>query len=145
MTIGEKIKERRLALNMTQDQLAKMTGYKSRSSIQKIETSRDSPMKKVRKFAKVLDLSVSYLMGWEDITWDSHAQEIYENMDGKIIEPDYSRYYVEDSTIEMAKQIQQNKELSLLFDTAKTSSAEDLQTIHAMLLALKKKENKEND
>lgn len=66
MTIGQKIKSRRLELNMSQDELAKKCGYKSRSSINKIEMSRDLPLKKVKIMATALDLSVSYLMGWDD-------------------------------------------------------------------------------
>lgn len=66
MNIGDKIRQRRIELDMTQDELAKKCGYKSRSSIQKIECSRDLPLKKVQEFAKYLDLPVSYLMGWEE-------------------------------------------------------------------------------
>lgn len=66
MTVGEKIKQRRLELNMSQDELAKKCGYKSRSSINKIELSRDLPLKKVRLMANALDLTVAYLMGWEE-------------------------------------------------------------------------------
>ena len=36
MTIGQRIKERREELDITQDELAKRLGYKSRSSINKI-------------------------------------------------------------------------------------------------------------
>ena len=37
MTIGQRIRLRREELNMSQDELAKRIGYKSRSSINKIE------------------------------------------------------------------------------------------------------------
>ena len=37
MDIGERIKLRREELNLSQDELAKKVGYKSRSSINKIE------------------------------------------------------------------------------------------------------------
>lgn len=66
MTIGERIKQRRIELNLTQDELAKKVGYKSRSSIQKIETARDLPLRKVAKMASALETSPGYLMGWED-------------------------------------------------------------------------------
>ena len=66
MTVGERIKKKRLELGMTQDELAKKAGYKSRSSINKIECSRDLPIKKVKKVAAVLECTPSYLMGWED-------------------------------------------------------------------------------
>ena len=66
MTIGERIKSKRLELGLTQDELAKKAGYKSRSSINKIELSRDLPLDKIEKVAKILECSPSYLMGWED-------------------------------------------------------------------------------
>lgn len=65
MNIGERIKQRRIEMNLTQDELAKKVGYKSRSSINKIELSRDLPLTKVAKVAKVLDCTPAYLMGWE--------------------------------------------------------------------------------
>ena len=50
MTIGERIKERRIELGYTQDELAKKCGYKSRSSINKIELSRNLPLPKIEKW-----------------------------------------------------------------------------------------------
>lgn len=66
MTIGDKIRKRREELGYTQDELAKKLGYKSRSSVNKVEMSREIPMKKVKLYADVLDLSVPFLMGWKD-------------------------------------------------------------------------------
>ena len=66
MTVGERIKQRRLELDMSQDELAKKVGYKSRSSVQKIESARNLPLDKVEKMAYALECSPSYLMGWEE-------------------------------------------------------------------------------
>jgi transcriptional regulator with XRE-family HTH domain len=66
-TIHDKIKERRESLDITQDELAKKVGYKSRSSINKIELGlTDIPQSKIAVFAKALETTPSYLMGWED-------------------------------------------------------------------------------
>ena len=65
MTIGERIKQKRLELNMSQDELAKKVGYKSRSSIQKIEAARDLPLRKVSKMADALETTPGHLMGWD--------------------------------------------------------------------------------
>ena len=46
MTIGEKIARRRTELGMSQMQLAIKTGYKSRSSINKIELGNNDIPKK---------------------------------------------------------------------------------------------------
>ena len=65
--IGSKIKARRKELNLTQEELASMTGYTTRSTINKIEQEiNDIPLSKVSVFAKALNVSPSYLMGWED-------------------------------------------------------------------------------
>ena len=66
MNVGEKIRQKRIELDMSQDELAKKVGYKSRSSIQKIEASRDLPLRKVKKMADALGTTPSYLMGWEE-------------------------------------------------------------------------------
>lgn len=66
MTIGERMKERRVELGLSQEELAKRAGYKSRSSIQKLESSRNLPLVKVEKMAKALNCSPAYIMGWED-------------------------------------------------------------------------------
>ena len=76
MTIGERIKQKRIELNMSQDELAKKVGYKSRSSIQKIEAARDLPLRKVSIMASALETSPAYLMGWEeqdDVLFQAYA------------------------------------------------------------------------
>lgn len=65
--IGEKIKLKRLEKKWTQEELATRMGYKTKSTITKIENgTNDVSQKKVVKFAEVLDVSVAYLMGWEN-------------------------------------------------------------------------------
>ena len=65
--IGKRIKARRLALGMSQEELANLLGYKSRSSINKIEVDgRGLPQSKIVSIAKALHTTPSYLMGWED-------------------------------------------------------------------------------
>ncbi len=50
-------------------------------------------------------------------------------------------YYLNPETSKIAQEIYDNKELSLLFDAARDADPEDLQTVHSMLMALKRKEN----
>lgn len=67
MTIGEKIKQRRLELGLGQRELAKRVGYKDNSTIAKIESGKiDLPLSKVDIFAEALRTTHAYLMGWED-------------------------------------------------------------------------------
>lgn len=68
MEIGDRIKKRREELGMSQEELAKKVGYKSRSSINKIEIDgRGLPQSKIVAFAKALETSPAYLMGWIEI------------------------------------------------------------------------------
>ena len=64
--IGDRIKERREYLKMSQDDLAKKLGYKSRSSINKIERDASGlPQSKIVAIANALNTTPAYIMGWE--------------------------------------------------------------------------------
>lgn len=66
MDIYQRIRNRREELGMSQDDLAQKMGYKSRSSINKIEMGlNDISQSKVAAFAEALDTTPAYLMGWE--------------------------------------------------------------------------------
>ena len=63
MSIGSNIKKRRFELRMTQQDLANVLGYKTRSTIAKIESGEnDVTQKKLYKFAKALDTTVEALI-----------------------------------------------------------------------------------
>lgn len=67
MGIGDRIKSRREELGLSQDELAEKMGYKSRSTIAKIEKGvNDVAQKTTVKFAEALNTSVAYLMGWNE-------------------------------------------------------------------------------
>lgn len=66
--IGAYIKERREALGMSQDELAEKMGYKSRSTIAKIEKGvNDVTQTNIVKFADILRTTPAFLMGWEKV------------------------------------------------------------------------------
>lgn len=76
MTIYEKIKNLREKNNMTQEELAKKLGYKSRSTINKIEKGlRDINQSQVLCFAKALNTTPAYLMGWEEKTEENKPKK----------------------------------------------------------------------
>jgi transcriptional regulator with XRE-family HTH domain len=63
--LGKNIKKYREALGYTQEDLAARLGYKSRSTINKIEMGiNDISQSKIEEFAKVLNVTPSALMGW---------------------------------------------------------------------------------
>ena len=66
MNIGERIRQCREKAGLTQDELARKLGYKSRSSVNKVEKSRELSNKKVRDYANALGVTPAYLMGWEE-------------------------------------------------------------------------------
>lgn len=67
MTLYDRIRTRREKLGMSQDELAKKLGYKSRSTIAKIESGEnDITQSKIVAFAKALGVKPGYLMGWDE-------------------------------------------------------------------------------
>lgn len=67
MELHQRIKLRRTELNMSQEELAFKLGYKSRSSINKIEMGdNDIPQSKILAFANALDTTPSYLLGIDE-------------------------------------------------------------------------------
>lgn len=63
MSVGSNIRKRRAELRMSQQELADAMGYKTRSTIAKIESGEnDVSQKKLQKFAQVLDTTVEALI-----------------------------------------------------------------------------------
>ena len=88
--IGERIKQRRIELGLTQDELARLVGYKSRSAVNKIELNlRDLSSDKIVEFSRALKTTPLFLLGLEeneDVVSDSfealfierYGRQIYE-------------------------------------------------------------------
>lgn len=63
MSVGINIKKRRFELGISQQDLANLMGYKTRSTIAKIESGEnDVTQKKLEKYAQVLDTTVDILV-----------------------------------------------------------------------------------
>lgn len=68
MTVGERIKELRTNLGLTQEELAYKIGYKSRATVNKIESGeREITQSMIAKFASALHVTPSVIMGWDDM------------------------------------------------------------------------------
>lgn len=68
LDLYKNIKKYRKAMKMSQDELAKRTGYTDRSSIAKIEKGQvDIPQSKIMLFAKVFGITAGDLMGNDGI------------------------------------------------------------------------------
>ena len=66
-TIGSRIRNRREELGLSQDELGKRLGYRSRSSINKIELDqRNLTQSKIKAIADALETTPAYIMGWDE-------------------------------------------------------------------------------
>lgn len=80
-TLGDNILYRRKQLGLTQEELAQRMGYKSKSSINKIELGlNDIPRSKVAKFAEVLGTTPARLMGYSLTIGDRTNKSIARNI-----------------------------------------------------------------
>lgn len=94
MKIGDRIRECRIELGYSQDELAKRLGYKSRSSINKIERDASGlPQTKIAAIAEALQTTPGYIMGWEEkpskkVGMIVHQEAFqHENRSGKRVKP----------------------------------------------------------
>lgn len=69
MGMAERIKERRLAMNFTQEELAQKLGLQ-KSAIAKYENGRVENIKRsiIAEMANILECNPAYLMGWDNTT-----------------------------------------------------------------------------
>ena len=81
MTIGERIRLRRVELGMTQQDLAEKIGYKGKTAISKLEAGeRDLRQSKIKLVADALETTTEYIMGWEG------SEPQFDELEKKIIE-----------------------------------------------------------
>ena len=135
--IGKRIRSRREQLGMTQEKLASRLGYKSKTTIAKIENgTNDIVQSKVTEFAKVLDTTPAYLMGWTQL-------------DGNVVNEKEPELTARDEK-DIAKILEQTKEQllsqeGLMFDGDPASPEAINSILDAMQIGMEmaKKKNKE--
>lgn len=65
--VGDNIMKLRKEMGLTQEELALKLGYKSKSTINKIELGiNDISQSKIVRFAKALNTTPAHLMGWDE-------------------------------------------------------------------------------
>lgn len=128
MNIGERIKERRLALGLTLNDLSAKAGV-SRQTIFRYESGeiKNIPSDKIELIARALETTPSYLMGWEDNGTQSDVP-----------------YYLDEETAEIAQEVYDRPELKILFDASRKASKEDIQFVVEMIDRMAKKERGED-
>lgn len=117
---ANRLKKIRIDQKVTQRELADYLNVSQNAIFNWENGKREPPIDTISKIAAYFDVTPSYIMGWED--------------------PELESYYLNEETSKIAQDIFENKELRLLFDTARNAEPEDLKAVHNMLLALKRKE-----
>lgn len=124
MTLKERIqnlcREKGIALYQLERTLGFGNGY-----ISKLDKSTPN-VAKIKKIADYFGVSVDYLMNGEDS----------ENVE---------KYHFDEETAQMAQEMFENKDMRVLFKTARNAKPEDLKIVNDMLIALMKKENPDYD
>ena len=123
---ANRLKQAMNKINISAQELADKSGVSKASISQYVNGSHKPSNISAPNLAKVLMVNAMWLMGFD--------------IDDENKQPSY---YMDPETAKKAQEIFENKELSLLFDAARDASPEDIQTVHTMLLALKKKEKGE--
>ena len=106
--IIKRIKERRLALGLSYQDIADATGL-SKSTIQRYETGsiRKVPINQIEDLARALHTTPSYLMGWEESPG----------------------YYTDLETAALAQELKNRPEFHVMFDSTKDLDPESIKKI----------------
>jgi transcriptional regulator with XRE-family HTH domain len=121
--IGTIIRRRRIELGLSQEELAERCGFKSKSSINKMESGvQGLPQSKIIAVAKALETTPGYILGWEGVE-ENQQQE----------------YYTDEATAQIAEDMATNPNLRMLYDVQRDMDPEDLQAMYSMAMALKRK------
>ncbi len=111
LQIGQRIRERREELGMSQNDLAELVGYTSRSTIARIEAGEiDLPQSKISAIAKALMVDPKYIFGWT-----GEAPEIDEDL------------------MVLREQLRRSPETRMLFDVTKNATPEQIKAVAEML------------
>lgn len=109
-SVGQRIKERRAALGMTQRDLAAALGYSHHSTVARIEAGAvDLSQSRLAQFAEALHTTPAWLLGWEK-------------------EPE--------DLADLAASILQDPDLLTLIEKVRGLSASDQKAVRAMVDAL---------
>lgn len=94
MTIGERIAQYREEKGLSQEELAHLLGYKSRSTINKIEKGeRDVPRKMIAQLSIVLNVSPLDILGENEKSPSLSKREALSNMLDNMTEKEIDDLY----------------------------------------------------
>lgn len=105
MSLADRVRMRREELKLNQEELAMRMGYKSRSSINKIECGRPISQKVIVRLADALDVTPAYLMGWDDNPEEQAEFEASVLLDEDIMELVHTYMILSDDQKKAVKQM----------------------------------------
>jgi transcriptional regulator with XRE-family HTH domain len=113
MTIGQRVKQRRKELGLTQEELARRIGNSSRASICTVEKDReDLTTTRIAKLAKALETSPAFLMGWTNDQDQNHTYSLEYGVE--LINNVYNN--VNNSVMKAFNPVNDSKEESTTYD-----------------------------
>lgn len=129
MNISELIKNRRLELGLTLEQVAEKVGV-GKSTVRKWENGTIQDMKRTNaiKLADALNLGVAYLFVHESEPNNNLYRKHHANL---------SYFTDKPELLELYKDIHENESLRLLFDSANNLKPEDLEIVLNLIKRLK--------
>ena len=137
--IGRIIRDLRTSAGMTQEELAHRIGYKSKVSINKIESGQRSLTRdKIKDIAEIFGVSPLLILGYDE------DEQLYKKLYSKTdsIESAPEGYYTNPETAEIAQEIFDDPDLRTLFHVARNASPEQLKLAKEMLEMMKKNGNR---
>lgn len=124
MTFYERLEMLRKSKKISQGDLEKELGF-SNGSISKWKKSQPT-FDRLKKLADYFEVTVEYLLNGETVD-------------------EKPGYYINEKTAVIAQNIFENKQLRALFDVQCDMDPDDLEALHNMALALKRKERGDDD
>ena len=105
MSLADRVRMRREELKLNQEELAQRMGYKSRSSINKIECGRPISQKVIVRLADALDVTPAYLMGWDENPEEQAEFEASVLLDEDVMELVHTYMILSDDQKKAVKQM----------------------------------------
>ena len=124
MELKDKIRNRRLALGLTLEEVGEMVGV-GKSTVRKWETGDIANMRrdKIAKLAEALQTTPAYLMGWEEEEEKDPAPEELVNGDPELTE--------------LLTRARDDPNIRMLFSVTKDATAEDIEKTIKIIQMLK--------
>ena len=124
MELKDKIRNRRLALGLTLEEVGEMVGV-GKSTVRKWETGDIANMRrdKIAKLAEALRTTPAYLMGWEEEDGKDPAPEELVNGDPELTE--------------LLTRARDDPNIRMLFSVTKDATAEDIEKTIKIIRMLK--------